>query len=67
MTATDTAAEQISIEDFQAEAASWLKENAKPKVAEDGPAPEWGEGEFSVSIFHNLEHEQEQNLLDEIA
>ena len=40
MTATDTAAEQISIEDFQAEAASWLKENAKPKVAEDGPAPE---------------------------
>ena len=31
MTATDTAAEQISIEDFQAEAASWLKENAKPR------------------------------------
>ena len=67
MTATDHAAEQISIEDFQVEAASWLKENAKPKVAEDGPAPEWGEGDFSVSIFHNLEHEQEQNLLDEIA
>jgi alkylation response protein AidB-like acyl-CoA dehydrogenase len=67
MTATDTAADQISVEDFEAEVAAWLKENAKPKIAEDGPAPEWGEGEFSVSIFHNLEHDNEQNLLDEIA
>ena len=66
MTATETD-NQISVDDFAAEAAAWLKENAKPKVAEDGPEPEWGEGEFSVSIFHNLEFENEQNLLNEIA
>ena len=42
MTATDTATEQITVEDFQAEAATWLKENARLKVSEDGPAPRWG-------------------------
>ena len=67
MTATEAAADQISLEDFEAEASAWLSENAKRKVAEDGPAPEWGEREFSVSIFRNLEHDHEQNLINEIA
>ncbi len=65
MSATD-ATTQVSIEEFTNEAATWLADNAVPKTANDGRVAAWGEGEFSVAVFHALEHDHEQKLIDEI-
>lgn len=67
MTAVETKVDQISVEDFAAEAAAWLAENAVPKADDDGKEKAWGEGDFSVSVFHALEHADEQRLLNDIS
>lgn len=66
MTAT-IAAQDISVEDFAAKAATWLAENGVPKGDDDGKPQAWGEGEFSVSVFHALEHEEEGELIRSIT
>jgi alkylation response protein AidB-like acyl-CoA dehydrogenase len=56
-----------SLEDFTAEARAWLDANADKRTI---GSPEkdlvWGEGEFSVSVFHALSFEEERALLDEV-
>lgn len=57
----------ISVEDFAAEAAEWLAENAEPvKSSTTESEIVWGAGEFSVSVFHALEHDEEEALLNDI-
>jgi alkylation response protein AidB-like acyl-CoA dehydrogenase len=57
----------ISVEDFADEAARWLKENADPRPVGSAKSDViWGEGEFSVSVFHALSFEDEKTLLEGI-
>ncbi len=57
----------ISVEDFAAEVEAWLADNAEPaKASTTDSEIVWGAGEFSVSVFHALEHEAEKELLETI-
>lgn len=56
----------ISIDDFIAEARTWLEANAAVRatgVAERS----WGEGDFDVSVFSDLSFDEEQTHIDAIA
>ena len=65
MSTTDT--ELPSVADFAAEAEAWLKENGTPVPADrDDKMPQPGD-ELSLAVFHNLDHDQEQAVLDELA
>lgn len=56
----------ISVEEFTEEAAAWLAENRTPRVDEATETDlVWGEGEFSVAVFHALSFDEEKALLDE--
>ena len=53
-----------SLEDFTSQAKAWLEENAEYRTSgTDEKDLVWGEGEFSVSVFHSLTFEEEQALL----
>ncbi len=56
------------LEDWTSEARRWLEANAEPRRADDDASPTavWGEGEFSVSVFHSLSYEEERKLLDSL-
>ena len=56
----------IDIETFTAQAKEWLDNNAEPRTTNDHGQREmaWGEGEFSVSVFHNLTFEEEKAVID---
>jgi alkylation response protein AidB-like acyl-CoA dehydrogenase len=49
----------ISVEDFAAEAEAWLDEHATKRPTETGES-RWGEGDFSVSVFHAMDFETER-------
>ena len=56
----------VSVEEFAEEAAAWLAEHGEPVVADAGERElVWGEGEFSVAVFHALSFEDERDLLDD--
>jgi len=56
-----------SIDEFQARALTWLEANApRRKAAADDAEAAWGEGAFSVSVFHALSFEDERELLNSI-
>ena len=56
----------VSVEKFAEEAAAWLAENGEPLTVEVGERDlVWGEGDFSVAVFHALSFEDERDLLDE--
>lgn len=54
---------------FEGEARAWLDANAERKKFDDSGerAVVWGEGEFSVSVFHNLTFDEERATIDEAA
>jgi alkylation response protein AidB-like acyl-CoA dehydrogenase len=54
-----------SLDDFVATARSWLDTHAERRApaAEDKDLV-WGEGEFSVAVFHALSFEEERELLE---
>lgn len=54
-----------SLEEFTATARAWLEANAdyRSSGTEDKELV-WGDGEFSVSIFHSLTFEEERDLLE---
>jgi alkylation response protein AidB-like acyl-CoA dehydrogenase len=56
---------QLSLEEFTVEAREWLEANAQYRSSgtEDKDLV-WGDGEFSVSIFHSLTFEEERDLLE---
>ena len=53
----------ITVDDFEVVAKAWLDEHATPRPDASGPQ-QWGEGEFSVAVFHAMDHDVE---LDYIA
>ncbi len=58
---------QPTVEEFSDAASAWLQANAKPLPADaDSGGVTWGEGEFSVSVFHDLSFEAERDLLEEL-
>ena len=56
-----------TIETFTAEARQWLNDNATllPAAAANNDLV-WGEGEFSVSVFHALSFDDERDLIEDI-
>lgn len=44
------------------QARTWLEDNAEPRPASSGQ-PDWGVGDFDVSVFHDLTFEEERQLL----
>jgi alkylation response protein AidB-like acyl-CoA dehydrogenase len=59
-----------TVDEFLADAAKWLDANATKRAAEVSEQDKkivWGEGEFSTSIFHALEHDDEAALVARIA
>lgn len=54
-----------SLDEFTAEARSWLDAHAEYRSgASDDKDLVWGEGEFSVSVFHSLDFTTERELLE---
>ena len=54
-----------SLEQFSADALRWLEANATYKTSgTDEKEMVWGEGRFSVSVFHALTFEEEKSLLE---
>ena len=57
----------ISVADFAAEAEVWLKEHGTPLPADrEDKMPQPGD-ELALAVFHNLSHDEEQAVLDELA
>jgi len=53
------------IEDFTRDAKAWLEANAEYRSGgSDDKELVWGEGEFSVSVFHSLSFDEEKALLE---
>ena len=57
----------ITLNEFESKARNWLDANAQKKPDVSDKEAEWGEGEFSVAVFHNLTFEEERDLLQEAA
>ena len=57
----------ISVEDFADQAAAWLARNGEARAAdEDSGADEaWGDGPFSVAVFHDLDFDEERRLVEQ--
>jgi len=56
---------QPTVEEFTSEVAQWLADNGTPidQRADAGDVV-WGEGDFSVSVFHNMSHDEESSHLE---
>ncbi|MGH9154024.1 MAG: acyl-CoA dehydrogenase family protein [Acidimicrobiales bacterium] len=54
---------------WRKQARLWLEGNAPPKATDDPDAEEetWGRGSDSVAVFHNLDADEERQLLDDAA
>ncbi|HEX9259759.1 MAG TPA: acyl-CoA dehydrogenase family protein [Acidimicrobiales bacterium] len=60
---------EVDIEDFRAQARSFLEANAKPRVevsreGDDDGEIDWGVGSDNVAVFHNLSHDEERRRLE---
>lgn len=55
----------ISLEEFRAEADEFLAGSGLPRRPDDDTVT-WGEGELDVTVFHNLPHEGEAALIEEL-
>ena len=56
----------IDIENvYKQKARQWLDENAKLRTTNNDGKREfiWGQGEFSVAVFHNLSFEEEKAII----
>lgn len=56
----------ISVDEFVADARVWLDENAERRT-DRGSDFVWGEGEFDVAVFHNMNYEEEQAYIGGIS
>jgi alkylation response protein AidB-like acyl-CoA dehydrogenase len=61
--------QQLTVEEFASEARAWLDENAKRRSTSNPDRGDlrWGDGTFSVAVFHALTEEQERQLLAELT
>jgi alkylation response protein AidB-like acyl-CoA dehydrogenase len=56
-----------TIDEFSERALQWLTDHAVPRAADTSESEfAWGEGEFSVAVFHSLSFDEERALLDRI-
>src|SRR5262245_7047661 len=53
-----------TLEAFVEDATTWLDEHAARSIAGDEDKLVWGQGEFSVSVFHSLSRDDERALLE---
>ena len=60
---------QPTVGEFVAQAGAWLDANAKRLPAGDtaSSSVRWGDGAFSVAVFHALSDDDEQHVLDELV
>jgi alkylation response protein AidB-like acyl-CoA dehydrogenase len=55
------------LDEFVADARAWLDQHAERRTASpDDKELVWGEGEFSVSVFHALSFDEERELLERV-
>lgn len=68
MSVAGESASRPSLEEFRAQARSWLLENALPRQGSlaDRSAGGWGQGPDRVGIFHNLSVDDEGAVLGEL-
>ena len=63
----DAAPVETDLDAFTEQADRWLRENGPPPRRPESEAPQaWGEGNFSVAVFHNLSFDEEKRVLDEL-
>jgi alkylation response protein AidB-like acyl-CoA dehydrogenase len=63
----ETAPAILSLDEFSADALKWLEANAKYRSSgTEEKDMVWGEGEFSVAVFHALTFDEERELLESI-
>jgi alkylation response protein AidB-like acyl-CoA dehydrogenase len=56
------------LDEYRATARAWLAERLPVRADRDPDAPfEWGEGEFSTAVFHNLTESEQRAMLDRAA
>ena len=58
---------ETDLDAFVEQASVWLHHNAPPRHRLEGQQPRvWGEGDFSVAVFHNLGFDEEKQVLDDL-
>ena len=64
----DAAVIEPGMDAFVEQASAWLAQNAPPRRFQEGAQPQaWGEGDFSVAVFHNLSFDEERRVLDDLV
>ena len=59
---------ETGMDAFAEQASAWLQQNAPRRRRQGGEPPRaWGEGDFSVSVFHNLSFDEEEQVLDDLV
>lgn len=59
---------ETDLDAFVEQASAWLHQNAPPRHRLEGQQPPvWGEGDFSVAVFHNLGFDEEKQVLDDLV
>ena len=59
---------ETDLDAFVEQASEWLRQNASPRRRQEGEQPRvWGEGDFSVAVFHNLGFDEEKQVLDDLV
>jgi len=59
---------ETDMEAFVEQAGTWLHQNASRRHGQEGEQPQaWGEGDFSVAVFHDLSFDEEKQVLDDLV
>jgi len=58
--------ERPTVDDFAAAAHAWLDEHAERRDEESEDEVVWGKGDFDVSVFHALAHDEERALIGRV-
>ena len=59
---------ETDLDAFVEQAGTWLGQNAPPRRSSASEQPRvWGDGDFDVAVFHNLDFDEEKQLLDDLV
>ncbi len=59
---------ETDLDAFVEQAGKWLDQNAPSRRSLKSEQPRvWGEGDFGVAVFHNLDFDEEKQLLDDLV
>jgi alkylation response protein AidB-like acyl-CoA dehydrogenase len=56
----------VTLDEFEAEANDWLVAHAPARTVGEVTPFVWGQGKFSVAVFHNLSHQEEHAHLEQL-